>query len=106
MELGNIELESKEGFNITLRALNEDHPIDDNLMEADLIAELIEQVESGELMYFCACISVSKAGVELGTSYLGCCFENNLEGFKTSGYLDQMIDEAMDEAKGILIELN
>ena len=43
---------------------------------------------------------------ELGTNYLGACFDKNLESFKDSDYLEQMIDEAISESKTLIIELN
>lgn len=35
--------------------------------------ELLADIESGRYMWFCAKVTVSKAGVTLGTDYLGCC---------------------------------
>ena len=105
-ELERVRLEDQNGFKITLIAFNEESSIDDGLMEPDMVAELIERVNSNELMHFVACVSVSKAGVELGTDYLGACFHPDLEDFKKSGYLEQMTEAAMNEAKSKLIELN
>jgi len=97
--LETIELESQKGFKLELKALVEHLPINDNLMEKSLVEDLIKQVDSGELIHFCACVVASKGGIELGTEYLGACFEKDLESFKESGYLEQMIEAAIKEAK-------
>ena len=94
-----LDLPDKDGFNIRLNALDEDHPINEDLIDESILDETIKDVESGKLIYFCAQIVVSKCGVELGTEYLGCCFEKHIREFKKSGYLEQMIEAAMEEAK-------
>ena len=100
-----LELENKEGFNLTLSACEEHIPIDETLLDESMLEETIKAVENYDLMYFCAKVTASKNGIELGSNYLGCCFEKELEDFKKSGYLEQMIEEAITEAKETLKEL-
>lgn len=105
-EIDSIELENQQGFNMKLKALPEHISINESLLDSSLIDETINKVESGELMYFCACVEAYKAGIVLGTNYLGACFEKDLESFKDSGYLECMIDTSIKEAKDTLISLN
>jgi hypothetical protein len=49
--------------------------------------------------WFCAKIAVWYDGQEIGTSYLGCCCYDTEEQFwRSSDYIPQMIDEAVEEA--------
>ncbi len=104
--ISKIELPKQQGFNLELRALVEDLPIDKDLMDESLLEETLKQVNSGEVTYFCACVVASKCGIELGTEYLGACFEKELEDFKESGYLEQMVEAALKEAKETMNQLN
>ena len=55
--------------------------------------------------WFCAEISAWLNGEKLGTSYLGCCCYDSMQDFwQSSGYLPQMVDEAIEEAKQVLIK--
>ena len=64
--------------------------------------ELYAKLNNGEEVWFCAAVTASKAGVVLGTDYLGCCHCKSYEDFVTTeadGYLNDMIRDAGTEAR-------
>lgn len=70
--------------------------------------ETIEAIANGTLEHFDVKCEVSKAGVVLGTDYLGgCCYES-FSGFVEgeSGYHTDMIQNAMREARANIAKIN
>ena len=51
--------------------------------------------------WFCAKVVAKKADIELSTQYLGCCHYDKISDFyhASSGYFDDMVAEAVAEAK-------
>lgn len=101
------ELPPVEGFNLTFYALVEDIPLEDAFDDSvDDIKELYNKLERYDAVYFCAKVSAYKAGIELGSSYLGACYYDDYEQFINDGdYIKDMTDEAIGEAKRTLKEL-
>lgn len=103
-----IKVLEKDGFDIYFEALPEYTPIDDVLSESEDIEKAIEKIDSGEWVYFRAKVSAYKAGIELGSDYLGVCIYDSEEDFYIrykDEYFADMVDQAIDEAKSILEEL-
>lgn len=97
-----ISTTEQDGFEIRFYTLPEtDNPafhFDDDLFTARQIAE-------GNLEWFTACVTASKAGIELGTDYLGCCCYETAEEFLDSLYYGDMVRNAIDAAHEKLAEL-
>lgn len=99
-----INLKPVNGFDITLEALDENGTIE-GTMDDEILEEILPKIQSGELQRFCAKVSVSIDGIVLGTDYLGECIYKDLEDFsvvEADGYLSDMIETAIDEAKNNL----
>jgi len=99
-----VHTETQEGFAINLYVLPEyDSPfwLDDEEEQA----ELMDKIERGILVYFCAKVTASKAGVELGTDYLGSCCYESLKQFIADDYYVEMKSTAISEANAKIQEL-
>lgn len=97
--------EEREGFTIKLAmADEEDSPrghFDSGDAEAD--QDTFDKIASGVYLWFIARVTVEKAGIVLGTAYLGGCCYASVEDFMTpDGYMPNMISEAMTEARATL----
>ena len=102
-----IVLTKQEGFDLMLQAhIDHDTVIDEDFLDKSLLKETLENLNSGNWILFTACVTASKEGVELGRShYLGGCIHESLDEFKESGYLPQMVEEAISQAKELIIKL-
>jgi len=98
-------LPSKDGFDLRFDALIESMPLGDAYEMTDSeYQDLRHKVyDTCELSYFCASITASKHGIELGTAYLGACLYDDYDSF----IADQpyLIDEAIEEAKQTIKKL-
>jgi hypothetical protein len=68
-------------------------------------AELLDQIERGVMLWFCAKVEAKKAGVTLGVDYLGGCCYRSVGAFMKDGYYADMIVEAMTQAHKTIEEL-
>jgi hypothetical protein len=96
--------ETRNGFNITAQAFEEDHSV----AEAgfDDCEEYQRQVDAGELEYFRVEFTVSLNGHLLGSKRLGGCLYEDFDDFlTTSGYYEYIIEEAIEDARASLAEL-
>jgi uncharacterized Fe-S cluster-containing radical SAM superfamily protein len=91
----------KDGFIICFEALPEHISMRDYFVrECGWTEKEYRSLTRTNPEWFCAKISAWKDMKELGTAYLGCCCYDTYEDFiQNSGYLDQMIDEAIEEAE-------
>ncbi len=91
-----------DGFTVKIFAQEEDmHPdmtyeFQDDKHRQETLEWMERQGLSG---WFCAAIKVYKAGVELGSDYLGCCSYESFDAFLKDDYCVDMIKKALDEAK-------
>jgi len=100
-----IHTEEREGFTIKFYACEEDQSLADSF-EAEDVAELEEKVNNGTLMWFCAKVTAEKAGVVLGTDYLGaCCYETAMQFVEHNDYYADMVDTVIAEARSTIAEL-
>jgi hypothetical protein len=102
-----IDTQERDGFTLELHFTpEEDDPAGHFASggdEAD--AELCARIRDGDLLWFVARVTASKAGIALGVSYLGgCCYASAAE-FMQDGYFDDMVSDAITEARGMLARL-
>jgi hypothetical protein len=68
--------------------------------------EVLQGINDGRYVWFQVKVSAWKAGVELGIAYLGgCCYEST-EEFIGDFYWEDMVEEAIAEAKKTIEELS
>ena len=97
-------------FQVTVTAEAESRYLQDELDEMDLDEytreRLIDKYNSYELCYFVAVVTVrTRGGIELGSAALGRCMHDEYDDFKASGYMRDMVGEAIDEARRTLTNL-
>lgn len=97
-----ISTTEQDGFEIKFYALPEDT---DPTGSVDDDGETARQIEAGTLQWFIARVTASKAGVELGSDYLGGCAYESAEDFLDCLYYPDMVDVAIAEAREKLAEL-
>ena len=94
-----INSREKDGFELNLYFETEYSPIDWDFESAEQERELHDKIESGELLHFCAKVTASKNGIELGVDYLGGCVYEGETDFMACGYYNGMCEQAISEAK-------
>ena len=102
--------EYKDGnFDVKVGYFPEDcHPsdsFDDTCYDTD---EMARKIDMGYLDWFVARVQYLYDGIEMGSAYLGGNLYDDAEKAieeGLSGYLDDMIDEARDEAQGRALEM-
>jgi hypothetical protein len=96
-----VHTETRDGFKVTLLVTPEyedpEHHFDD--------PETVEAINSGKYEWFIARVVVEYDDVELGDDYLGACCYENYRDFIRDGYYDDMVDNAMSEARERLVRL-
>lgn len=91
-----------DGFEIKFYAMPEDtHPND--CFDDD--GETAAAIHAGEYEWFIACVTASKAGIELGSDYLGGCCYSCAADFMEELYFEDMATAAINEAREKLAEL-
>ena len=95
-----LHTETRDGFTINFYALPEEtDPADQFDMGDEANREVLEGIASGRYDWFCAKVTASKAGVELGADYLGCCCHcGAADWWLEGGYREDMINEATSQA--------
>ena len=93
-----------DGFTIVLSIAEEDHAPDWDMTEEEK-ANLLDQIERGVVLWFCAKVEAKKAGVTLGVDYLGGCCYPSVKSFVDGCYYSDMVVEAMTEALKTIEEL-
>lgn len=97
-----IHSEEYEGFTIATYALPEMcNPVDLGLDD-----ETVENINRGNLEWFCAKVSASMYGIELASEYLGaCCYPSSKDFIKDSDYYEDMRKSVVQMAKENIREL-
>jgi len=93
-----------DGFTIVLSIAEEDQEPDWVMTEEEK-AELVDQIDRGVMLWFCAKVEAKKAGVTLGVDYLGACCYRSVKSFIEDGYYADMVAEAIAEANKKIREL-
>ena len=96
-EIGSFE---RDGFSIIVDKTYEDiHPSDSFDDECFDIKEMCDDIDSGKLDWFMLRVRVLVEGLELGSAYLGGCLYENPKDVLTDGTAEDLISEALIEAK-------
>ena len=108
-----VHRETREGFDIELAFTPEDiHP--DDLFDWEACGnreETLEKIDAGLLLWFTARVRVSvdrpdgKASVVIGEDYLGGCLYESVRDFIASGYYDDMVQAALENARDFIDSL-
>lgn len=97
--------EEREGFTIKLYTTPELEQPDWDMTE-DELEQLLYDINSGELKYFCAKVTAEKLGIKLASDYLGGCCYKSIEIFmQPDGYYPEMVNTVLQEAKKTLASL-
>ena len=99
-----------EGFDVFFTPLVEFETIEGSFPNdtPKQLEDLVERVEYGDAVWFCAKVHVEKAGIELGSDYLGCCYYDSFEDFYMKyrhDYFADMAKSAINQAKEKIEEL-
>lgn len=99
-----ILVDDRDGFKTYFAALPEhSDPLDNfDFENTEEEGRFLYDLEHYNLVWFCAKVYTEKAGIELGSDYLGCCCYKDYEDFvkvEKSGYLSDMIHESLKEAR-------
>ena len=90
----------REGYTIIVDKTYEDlHPgdsFDDSCYD---IKELCRDIDSGKYEWFMLRVRVLVEGLELGSAYLGGCLYADAREVLTDGMAEDMISEALEQAK-------
>lgn len=90
----------REGYTIIVDKTYEDmHPKDSFDDSCHDITEMCRKIDNGTYDWFMLRVRVLVEGLELGSAYLGCCLYADAREVLTDGMAEDMIDEAMAEAK-------
>ena len=101
-----IHTEDRDGFKIDFYAV-EDFTDASEMYEDDEAAEIMAQLEAGDLVQFTAKVTASKNGIELASDYLGSCFYKTEKDFVNNDwYYGDMVQTVIAEAKQAIIDLN
>lgn len=96
-----VQLTEKDGFKLVLSFEEEDHSAKYHFInECEWSKDDYKSIKN--FYWFCAKVTAFKGKIECGTDYLGaCCHKSKKDIIETNlgGYLPQMIDAAIDEAR-------
>jgi len=102
-----IHSEEINGFHVTTSINYEDiHPRDMFDYSEDEMRDLCEKIDNGYYSWFCVRVEVRKRGVILGSDYLGGCLYENPRDFINDAYYEDMVNNALTDAKETLKALN
>lgn len=98
--------ETRGIYTVELHVADEFIPLR-NLFDPEDVPILQRKLEYGEAVHFMARVTVSINGIKLGEYHLGSCFYKDYKEFyeERNGYYDQMVDEAIDQARDNLFHL-
>jgi hypothetical protein len=94
------------GFDIELAMQPETYQPDWEFHTEAERQQLLEDIDSGNMLWFAARVTASKAGVVLSKDYLGgCCYESIEDFMEPGGYYTSMLESAIEQARDKLAEL-
>lgn len=97
----------RNGFDIIVDKTWEDFSIQDCFDDTcHDIKEIERKIDNGTYDWFMLRVRVMVEGMELGSSYLGGCLYENAEDVLTDGMAEDMIEEALAEAKEAVYRLH
>lgn len=100
-----IHTEDRNGFKIDFCAVEDFQDVRGQFEDEDA-AEIIAQLEAGDIVQFTAKVTASKNGIELASDYLGGCFYKDEKDFVNNDcYYGDMVRTVIEEAKKAIIDL-
>ena len=97
----------RDGFDIIVDKTYEDmHPRDSFDDSCHNIDEICRKIDDGTYDWFMLRVRVLVEGLELGSSYVGGCLYYDAREVLTDGIANDLIDEAMTEAKSQVYRLS
>jgi hypothetical protein len=103
MHYETLHTETRDGFDIVFSVAPETETPDGHF---DDDGETAAAIRDGEFEWFIARVEAKKQGITLGTAYLGgCCYRSAGEFVTAGDYYDDMVKEAISEARDTLKEL-
>lgn len=108
MHCEHIHTEERDGFEINFYVCEEEMSPRGQfqLEDGSDDEELLSKIADGTYAWFCAKVTASKAGVVLGGDYLGGCCCESAQAFVTAGdYYEDMVAEAIREARRTIAKL-
>jgi hypothetical protein len=102
-----IHTEDTRGFHVIFSVTQEDcHPRDCFGYEEEELTEICRKIDCGLLAWFVARVDVYQQGILLGSDYLGgCLYDTPMQFVKESEYYDDMVNNAIADAKHSLERL-
>lgn len=96
----------RNGFDVIVDKTYEDmHPRDSFDDSCHDIDEICKEIDRGYLDWFTLRVRVLFDGLELGSAYLGGCLYENASEILSDGTAEDIIGEAMKEAKQRVVKL-
>ncbi len=93
-----LHTEESKGFTINFYVRDEEiNPLDS--FDTPDAEDIMDKIMKGDLLWFCAEVTASKKGVELGNDFLGACCEENYLDFINNPYYADMRDQAIVKAQ-------
>ena len=94
-----------DGFEIVLSFAPEDMEPDWDMTPEEK-ADVYDKINRGVLLWFCARVEAKRAGITLGTDYLGGCCYDSIDDFIRGDYFDDMTNQALEAAKRTIDAIN
>ena len=96
----------RDGFVIRLYLEPETDAPDWDFESEEDRQETLRKIDQGIYLWFCAHVVALKSGIELGHDYLGgCCYDSVKQFIEEGEYFDDMVNEAVDQARETLKRL-
>lgn len=99
-----VHTEEHEGFEIKLYLVPEDSTPDWDFETEEERRELLEDIDNGNLLWFIAKVTASKADIELSVDYLGGCCYKSVDEFIEEGYYYKDMRETVIHAAKLKIK--
>ena len=102
-----IERSERDGFTVIVDKTYEDmHPGDSFDDSCHNIKEICDKIDNGTYEWFMLRVRVLVEGLELGSAHCGGCLYYDAREVLTDGIANDLIDEAMTEAKSQVYRLS
>jgi len=101
-----LHTEDTQGFHIVCSTTWEDTPPQD-MFDASVedIGEIHRKIDNGTYEWFAVRVEAYQQGILLGTDFLGCCLYESQKDFLADAYYEDMVYNAIKEAKSNLAKL-
>lgn len=105
-----VETFEQDQFTVEIAWCYEDLPLSEVFETPEEIAEHAERCLNYTDTHYVARVLVLYDGKEMGSDYLGSCYAYDCDPAEDirnglGGYREQMIDDAMEEARGVAVQM-